>query len=247
LRRLLPAILVMSAAVFAQALVFEKEPAPKKVVSAAEPRTVLPVDLDTLMPKLLASDPGVRAAALESLGFRKLGDIELREVRLNAVDLDGDDHLERVLVLSSAAGSSAALVAKREGAGWWKVGEWSCFNPGSREVAVEVRPTVRQNTNDVVVHFGGTFGTNAGERHLAVYRMFRGRLHKVLDTVESESGPSRVEHADVIFPDVEAQDGQRVLRLLRTTVSGSRRTTACHAYQWSPDTFQFARTGTCTP
>lgn len=228
-------VLLSSAA--GQIVTLEPEPLPSKAPHAApERRRKLAVDPDTLLSQLLSKDIRQRRSALDQLDMSWLGESGVSDVRLIAVNLDADPDLERVLIVRG--NRDAASILKEMSGAWWEIG---AFLHQGHHAFLEVETTVWPGTNDVIVRSGGSQGTGVGEVDLSIYRIWHGRLYRVLQIVENAYNFTGSVESTVTYP-VLPTSGAPAIIVHQTNQTGQRRDSKCLAYRWDLERFAFVPT-----
>lgn len=205
----------------------------------------------TLFAQLRGASAEDQSSAHEELfGSRLPRRLPAFEGRLLILQLDLDPHPEAVLILDVPS-ARVALVLDRDNAGWWKVGRftnWVRTTFSEMEEMIEIR-SVSDSVNQLVVRRFGwmTEGRSIG---FQIFRLDRGILHQVFETVELSEGPVagaerdtvKIEKTYVYFPKPEliiahrlsAQiPGFRQPDLPEEVLNGLGKTTGCAAHEWS--------------
>jgi hypothetical protein len=244
MRILLCTLLALTQITSAQhAVVADREPLPDNPPqSTAEPRRKLAVDPDAVFARIVSKDSTQSRRALEELGLSWMAEGEPTDVKLLAVNLDSDSDLERLLIVENDS-EAVALVLKKEDGVWWELGNFLCGGPGGRIVDpfVELKDTVWYGTKDLIIHRGGSQGTGVGEHRLLIYRVWRSRLYKVFDIVESAYNSVQSESSSMTYPDVDSSSSSRSIIVRRTRKVQNRRTTTCMTYRWDANRFTFSQ------
>ena len=232
--------LVLSGAATGQRLVTpEREPdPPNSPATRPEPRRRLNVDPEKLMAQLASRKEDDRQSALRELGVTGPPGLTIREVTVSAANLDTDGDLERVLVVKTLSVSHASIL-KRESDTWWQVGSFACCLSRSVEPFVELRETVWPGTKDILIHRMSAQGTGVGSGDLQIYRMWRGRLYKVFDIVESSYDFAHTVTTQIHYPDEESNSSPRRIVVHRSVEANSRKRSECLPYQWDASKFAF--------
>ena len=216
--------------------------------SPPEHRRKLGVDPDALFTKLVSKDPKQTADALKGIEMSWLAERRPTELQLVAVNVDADDDLERLLIVT-AGFDSAALVLKKDLGEWWALGSFVCCGPGARTLNpfIELKETVWHGTKDLIVHGVGAHGSGVGEMRQLIYRVWKGQLYKVLDVVEGAYNLAGSERTRIVYPNVDSQAGPRVLVVHRIPEAGNRRNASCTPYRWDSAKFAFIQTAATKP
>ena len=172
------------------------------------------------------------------------------EGRLLILQMDSDPQPEAVLILDVLF-ARVAFVFDRDSAGWWKVGRFSNRVRSSfsaLERMIEAR-LVTDSVNELIVREFGRM-TEGRSNTLQIYRLDRGLLHRVFETVEFREGPVAGSERDTVEIErtflhflepglfvahrLAAQiPGHSAPDLPEEVLSGQGQTTGCAAHEWS--------------
>ncbi len=185
------------------------------------------------------------------------------EARLNAVNLDSDNDLEYVLVITPHASSrTIALVFDKIGDSWWVIGDfsyWYHWDVNEAERFIELREIVRYGRKEIIVRdWGG--GTGVAETRLSIYRMQNGSLYRVFRTVEDGFhfiyggvGDSEYEHRTIEYPDHDWNAPSllvaRYVKRIEPAQKGApvRVSRDCSVFEWDAAAFVFVKKNAATP
>jgi hypothetical protein len=235
--------LAAAGGVVAQGLRVEiaREPLPKTLpISEALPASISPFDPDDAYRDLISGDSTRVASAAKVLDVEMLVLPSPDFVRSIAANMDADPELERVLYIESHGRGIAFVFARRDGI-WWQIGQFICGVPRGRCPGefVELKQTVWYGTNDIVVHANVIGGTDVSQNDVTIYRLFDGRLHPVLEIVESAYNMRGSELSRIRFHDPGHSSEQATMVIDRTTKRlGGKRTTECIPYKWNVEKFK---------
>lgn len=205
----------------------------------------------TLFAKLRGASAEDQSSAYEELfGDRLPKKLPAFEGRLLILQLDSDPQPEAVLILDILFGR-VVFVFDCDNAGWWKVGHFSnrARNGFSElERMVEAR-LISDSVNELIIRDFGWM-TEGRSTVLQIFRLDRGVLHRVFETVEFREGPVMGSERDtveiertylyslkpelIVTHRVAAQiPGTSPPDLPEEVLSGLGNTAGCAAHEWS--------------
>jgi hypothetical protein len=230
--------------------------------SKPEPRRLVTTDPVSLYRQLLSTSLEDRNSALRLLTGEEMDASNSVEARLNAVNLDSDNDLEYVLVITPHFPShTIALVFDKIGGSWWVVGDfsyWWHWDVNEAERFIELREIVRYGRKEIIVRdWGG--GTGVAETGLSIYRMQNGSLYRVFRISEDGFhfiygvGTSEYEHRTLEYPDHDwnapALLVTRHLKRIEPAQEGApvRVSRDCSVFEWDAAAFVFVKNKAAMP
>ncbi len=154
-----------------------------------EPRLKIQGDPRQIFHLLLSASEVERSAARRFLQWPSPETPTVKDARLQLINLDDDDELEAIVLLSGSPPSTIALVFDHQRDGWWQVGRFDYswhWHSDQAERMIELRELILPGRKDILVRTS-TGGTGIAETSLAIYRMHKGRLYRVFHTIEDAS------------------------------------------------------------
>ncbi len=229
-------------------------------VSRPEPRHRVTSSPLKIFTDLSSALPEARRSACRQLG---LGDSpespEVDDVRLRMLNLDADDDLEAILVVTVGKRLTRAVVFDKAKDGWWQVGAFDyswIWTSDTAEHLIEVKEIVWPGRKELIVR-QESGGTGVVRTDLAIYRMYSGELYRVFDVNESwqyaamgqPNVTAYLEQHEISFHDQYAAYHQgRPSILVRHTKTAyptdssaqpSVQNLGCVAYAWDARRFEF--------
>ncbi|HEY3443827.1 MAG TPA: hypothetical protein VGK29_23930 [Paludibaculum sp.] len=220
-------------------------------------RELMVSDPWTLFAKLRGASAEDQSSAYEELfGDRLPKKLPAFEGRLLILQMDSDPQPEAVLILDILLGR-VVFVFDRDNAGWWKVGRFSNRVRNSfaaLEGMVEAR-LISDSVNELIIRDFGWM-TEGRSTVLQIFRLDRGVLHRVFETVEFREGPVMGSERDTVeiertylhFP----KPGLIVAHRLSARIPGygapdmpeevlraQGKTVACAASEWSANILRY--------
>lgn len=211
----------------------------------------------TLFAKLRGASAEDQSSAYEELfGDRLPKKLPAFEGRLLILQMDSDPQPEAVLILDILLGR-VVFVFDRDNAGWWKVGRFSNRVRNSfsaLEGMVETR-LISDSVNELIIRNFGWM-TEGRSTVLQIFRLDRGVLHRVFETVEFREGPVMGSERDtveiertylyflepelIVTHRVAAQiPGSSAPDLPEEVLSGLGKTAGCAAHEWSANSRKY--------
>ena len=207
----------------------------------------------TLYRGLLSSLPKERTQVFQQLGH-EVTDASLPDgARLYALNLDSDDDLEYVLIVTVSPAATIAFVFDKSAQDWWLVGEFSYgwhWDANEAERLIEFREIVWPGRKEIIVR-ERQGGTGVAETELSIYRMHNGFLYRVFHTTEDAyhyifgAGRTEDEHRTIEYRQANA-DGHAFLvvhyekRIEPDQHSRPiREIRSCSAFRWNAVSFVF--------
>jgi hypothetical protein len=207
---------------------------------------------------LTSGDPDQCRRAWKLLGWQTSErDPKPRDARIQLTNLDADEELEIIFVLSGVPTTTVVAVFNRDQTGtWFQVGEftyWWRWNSEAAERLLELRELVDSGTKDILIRIpnGGSDGLM---RELSIYRLRPdGQLRRVFRSTELEihgdsccSGWTTETRRQVLFPGRFEAGSARYLAVRQFSArypqqqeTNKWRSLGCYAYRWDANQFGF--------
>ena len=206
------------------------------------------------------------SAEERTLGAKQLGwpgdeDPALGDARLFVTNLDSDEEMEVVFVLTrSRRVASVALIFDHQETGWMQVGQFEYFwrwNPDGAEGFIEFREIIDSGRKEVLVRLMNG-GTGVAEQAVTIFRLHKGLLYPIFQMIEEsyhticcgtpdtgggvEDKREMSVHESAGGPVLLVEHEQTTYSpVIRSEQGASRpQLVGCTAYRWVPERLTFA-------
>lgn len=230
-----------------------------------EPRVRVMEDPLTIFQNLIGSSAANRRRALLDLGWNEEAKFAedpnvIGDARFYRVNLDDDPEMEAILKLTDGIGRETdALVFKKSGKEWWRVGVFSLsymWTANDADHMLELRDIVGFDHKDIIIRVTAGGSDIQKEIGLGIYRLYKGRLYRTLETTEEfavrrypDAGEMvEDERNDIYYPEPEqGKDAYIVVRRSKQDIPRSdwgvidhpRKVIGCVPYRWDPIKYLF--------
>jgi hypothetical protein len=224
-------------------------------------RRFVGVDPMMLYRGLLSSSPKERTQAFQQLRHQVTDASLPADARLYALNLDSDDDLEYVLIVTVSPAATLAFVFDKSAQGWCVVGEFSYgwhWDANEAERLIEFREIAWYGRKEIIVRERGG-GAGVTETALSIYRMHNGYLYRVFHTTEDAfhyvygAGRTEYEHRTIEYRDADADGHVFLVVHYDKRIEPDQHSRplpevrSCSAFRWNAGSFVFVEDTTAAP